>query len=86
MEEYKGELFTKGDIIAGLKLIFELAGVSTFISGILTRRVILKLYGVDMSDSQFLFYACMATEKYAELSTEKRKIVRAAINYLKGFS
>lgn len=39
-----------------------------------------------MSDSQFLFYTRVATEKYAELSTEERKIVRAAINYLKGFS
>lgn len=86
MEEYKGELFTKGDIIAGLKLLFELAGVVTLISGILALRVVLKSYGVDMSDSQFLFYTRVATEKYAELSTEERKIVRAAINYLKGFS
>lgn len=70
MEEYKGEIFTKGDIIAGLKLLFELAGVVTLISGILTRRIILKLDGVDMSDSQLLFYTCVATEKYAELSTE----------------
>lgn len=88
LAEWAGELFTKGDLKAGLKLVAEIAGgVGLFVGGmaLVTNAVpILNSIGIPLTIGAANMLLRQAARQYMYLGTEERKQVRAVASFVKG--
>lgn len=82
---YADELSTKKDLEAGFKLITEIAGfIGIFGAGIaLTSTVVSPLLGPAVAIPLMNRVMKEVARRYASMSTEERKQVRTAVNWVK---
>lgn len=84
LEKYANEVYTKKDVVAGMKLLAELAGLASLVAfaGALS-TVTIPFLGPSWSRTLILKLSHEALIKYDKLSAEERKNVRAAIRYVR---
>ena len=85
LKKYSDELFTQGELKAGLAIIKEVAGaiaVGGFIFTALT--VWMPAIGVSVATATVAQIIARTAVAYSELGTEDRKKVRAAVGWIKG--
>ncbi len=82
LEEYANEAYTKKDVVAGLKLLAELAGLATLFATVgALSTVTIPFLGPTWSRALILKLSHEALTQYEKLSAEERKKVRAAVSY-----
>lgn len=82
---YSNELYTKGDLKAGLRLLVEIAGygsVAVFTVAAIT--IWLPMVGITLSGAVGAKILTEVMKAYASMSREQRKQIRAAVRYIKG--
>jgi len=88
LDRWKDELFTKGDLKAGMKLLFEITGgVGLAIGGIaLASNVVpfLNSLGIPITMGAAHIVLRQAADAYAKLDTDKRKAIRAVASFVRG--
>lgn len=88
LARYADEAWNKRDIKAGLKLLAEVGGlVSLGAFGITAMTVWvpgLNAIGIPISAAAVTYYLRIAAQRYAQLSTEERAVVRKTVRFLHG--
>lgn len=85
LEFYAGELFTKGDVRAGLRLVGELTGMVAVGGLALTALTSwLPAIGIPISGAMVAQVMRQLAQGYGRMPTEERKQVRAAVRWLQG--
>lgn len=85
LKQYADELFTKKDLKAGLKLVKEIAGLTTV--AMFAFEAVVNFFPVvslPTTPLRIAVYMKLAAESYAKLSTEERRQLRAVISWIRG--
>lgn len=85
LEKYASELYTKGDLSAGLKLAGEITGVIAlggFALTVLTSWM--PAIGITLAAGTVVRIMTQLGLAYSRLSTKERKEVRAVVRWIKG--
>lgn len=81
---YANEAFTKRDVIAGLRLLGELAGlVSLYATAIALSTVTIPFLGPTLTRQIVIALSRAGINEYGKLSTQERKQVRAVIRWIR---
>ena len=84
LELYANEAFTKRDVIAGLRLLGELAGLASLLAiGVALSTVTIPFLGPTLTKQAVYALSRVALNGYAELSTQERKQVRAVVRWIR---
>lgn len=85
LAEYAHETFTKGDIMAGLKLIGEISGI-VMLAGLAFTAITVWLPGLNIviPTAVLVKGLTMAAKEYSRMNADDRKKIRAVASLLKG--
>ncbi len=85
LQKYSDELFTKGDLKAGLKLVGEISGAIAIGGLALTVMTSwLPAIGITVGAGTIAKVTYEVAKGYAAMPSDERKEIRAAISWLKG--
>jgi len=85
LNRYKGELFTKGDLSAGWKIVREILGLATVIGGAyVLGTVIFPAIGIPLSGFALAGLVGRCAKVYEQSNESDRKAIRAVFSFIKG--
>ena len=88
LEQWTDELFNKGDLKAGLNLLFEITGGAGLAIGgiVLALNVVpfLNAVGIPITMGAAHIVLKQASDAYGGLGTEERKAIRAVASFVRG--